>query len=241
MYKTEAGTLFIDATRSGGKVIEEWRFISPFRNKDAPKLSVKISIIKSTKNGFSFVAASESLPQPIVDTDINSLYQKVEAALRLQHDLLTGVTWEDWLEVEVRGTRDNRDVLQSASVDLRIKYQKLKRGVHPVTQVPYVINQNGIAVRFPSAKKAGEPDPDVAFDTAEFLPGSGIQGFGPGRELACEYSYLPATPENIAAIEDIMSRLESLHGALAAFLRQDVISTSLSGLHNIPPALVAPR
>lgn len=243
MYAKDAGKLYIEPTRSGGKVIDEWKFISPFRDKGAPKLTVKISINKSERDDYHFEASSDSLPGIIRNSDINALRTRVEAALRHQHDVLTRVIWEDWLEVEVRGHREDELGIQTVRADLHITYRKLKRGVHPDTGAVYVINFNGIAMPFPSAKKAGEADPDVEDDGSERLKDYKdyiMKGLGRGRERMNEYSYVPATPENIAALEDIMVRLGTLRQSLAAFLSQDTVSTSLQGLNNLHPALAAP-
>lgn len=154
---------------------------------------------------------------------------------------MTGVTWEDWLEVQVRGRRSARDVIGTVESDLRITYCRLKRGVHPVTREPYVINSNGIAVPFPSPKQAGELDPDVERDTPPSVKRlSGYSSALGGRDQDAEYSYLPATPENIAALEDLLSRMQALREKLSAFLRQDVVLNSLAGLATALPALPAP-
>lgn len=156
MFKQTPGHL--DAghqVRSGGKVVDEWKFRSPFHEKGAPQLSVTVSIDKSDRKQFKFVARSDALPAEVIDADINRLRENVEAALRQQHDVLTGVVWETWLEVEVRGRRraDERADSSTVEADLQITYRRLKRGVLPTGEA-YVVNSNGIAVSFPSASQA---------------------------------------------------------------------------------------
>lgn len=242
MYSDSTGKLDVGRqVRTGGKAIDEWTYQSPFRSKDAPKLSAKISIDKSDRNEFIFVAHSDSLPQAIVDTDINRLRKKVDDEFRHQHDVLTGVTWEDWLEVQVRGRYAGRDSTRTVESDLKIMYCSLKRGVHPVTGIAYVINMNGIAVPFPSPKQAGDVDPDVERDTPESVKRlSGYSSALGGRDKEAEYSYLPATPENIAALNDLLERMQTLRNSLSAFLRQDVVLDSLAGRGATVPALPAP-
>lgn len=235
MHGTEAGTL--DAghqVRSGGKAVDEWTFRSPFRDKNAPKLSAKIYIDKSNRKEFKFVAQSDSLPRPIEDTDINRLKQKVDEALRFQHDMLTGVTWEDWLEIRVNGRYRPLDVTRQVEADLTITYRVLKRGVHPKTGEAYVINSNGIATPFPKPKKAGELDEGADEDRSLANMRFDL------RQREYEYSYLPSTPENIAALEDLMARMQKLRENLAAFLRQDTVQQSLANLANQSLALPAP-
>lgn len=240
MFKQTPGTL--DAghqVRAGGKVVDEWKFRSPFRDKGAPQMTATVSIDKSNPKEFTFVARSESLPAAIVDTDINRLREKVDAAMRQQHEILTGVVWENWLEVEVRGRRrsDDRADTSMTEADLRITYRRLKRGVLPSGQA-YVVNTNGVAIQFPSAKRAGEEDPDGGPDFGEAL--QGIRGGGRGRDLEAEYSYLPETPDNVRALDDLLERMQVLRDNLSTFLRQDTVQQSLTGLVSQGPALPAP-
>jgi hypothetical protein len=240
MFKQTPGTLDVGhQVRTGGKVVDEWKFRSPFRDKGAPQLTATVSIDKSNSKEFTFVARSDSLPVAIVDTDINRLRERVDAALRQQHEILTGVVWEDWLEVEVRGRRrsDERGDASTTEADLKITYRRLKRGVLPAGEA-YVVNSNGIAVPFPSAKRAGESDPDGGPDFGESL--QGFRGLGRGRDLEAEYSYLPETPENVRALDDLLERMLVLRDNLSSFLRQDTVQKSLSDLASQSPALPAP-
>jgi hypothetical protein len=231
MYKQEAGTLHVGTTKSGGKLIDEWKFLSPFKNKTAPNLVVQISIDKTKKDRIEFVAHADCLPVQYRNTDIEQLRQAVEAALRFQHDMLTGVQWEEWLEVEVRGHISESTYWKTRESDLRITYLPIKRGVEPKTGAPYVINANGIAVPFPKPKRAGELDEgEVEHE---------MRGMS-GRDKEAEYSYLPATPENIAALDELMGRMQALHGKLAEFLRQDNVQQSLADMTSRLPALPAP-
>lgn len=234
-YDQNPGTLDVgQQVRSGGKVVDEWKFRSPFKGKDAPKLSATISVDKSDRNRFTFVAHSDSLTAPIVDTDINRLREKVDAALREQHDLLTGITWEDWLEVVVRGQRTDQPQLATIESQLVISYHRLKRGVCPKTGEAYVVNSNGIAMPFPAPKKAGERDPGD--DDSQSLIGARLGA----RQRDYEYSYVPATPENIAGLENLISAMLQVRDRLAAFLRQDVVAQSLADHAIRAPALPAP-
>lgn len=235
MFKEKPGSLDAGGqVRSGGKVVDEWKFRSPFHDKNAPRLSATISVDKSDRNRFTFVARSDSLPEPITDTDINQLREKVEAALRQQHDLLTRVTWEDWLEVVVRGRRDEHPIHATVESQLVITYRRLKRGMHPDTGEAYVINDNGIATPFPAPKKAGERD--AGDDDSQSLIGARLGA----RQRDYEYSYVPATHENIAGLENLISAMQQVRDRLAAFLRQDVVATSLADQANRVPALPAP-
>jgi len=232
MYSQEAGKLITGRTRGTGKVVDEWTFKSPLTK--GPKMDVQISIEKSDGDSITFVARSQALPGALRDQNIETLRSKVEEALRTQHQLLTGLVWESWLEVQVRGAREAHSVRADVESRLEVKYCYLKRAVHPVTGDAYTVNHNGVAVPFPLPKLAGEAD------TPEDVQVGDIKGVWRGREPEAEYSYVPATDENVAGLEDLMARMQALRGALSKFLRQDTINQSLEGLTNPSAALPAP-
>jgi hypothetical protein len=231
MYEQKAGHLSVGTTRSGGKLIDEWSFISPFKDNKAPKLVVQISIDKTKKDSILFCAHADCLGEKIEDTNIEQLRQKVEAALRFQHDMLTGVTWEEWLEVRVCGTMEEKGYWGNQESSLQISCRPMKRGLDPATGEPYTINSNGIAVPFPKPKKAEELDEGETWGKFKGMS---------QREPRAEYSYLPATPENIAALDELRGRMEALRVRLSAFLRQDVVQLSLADLTSRLPSLPAP-
>lgn len=231
MYAQKAGHLSVGTTRSGGKVVDEWTFVSPFKDTSSPKLVVQVSIDKTKNDRILFCAHADCLGQNIEDTDIEQLRQKVEAALRFQHDMRTGVVWEDWIEVEVRGETEKSARSGTHTSDLRIRARRLQRGVDPTTGNVFVINYNNVVVPFPKPKKAGELDEG---EVRHEIKGLNL------RDAESEYSYLPATAANVAALEELMGRLTTLRARLAEFLRQDVVHASLANLASGFPALSAP-
>lgn len=232
MYQQKPGNLNVGSTRtSAGKLIDEWTFISPFKDKTAPKLTVQIHVHKTGRGGITFVASGTCMPVKFEETDIERLRVKVEDSLQFQHDMLTGVQWERWMEIEVVGRSKEKAYDNSSESELTIHCRPLKRGVHPQTGKAYVINTNGIAVPFPKPKKAGqldESDPDDEWASLN------------ARARDAEYSYLPETPENVAALQDLMNRMQTLRAKLSEFLSQDVVQASLTNLASNAPALSAP-
>lgn len=229
MYPDYTGHLNVGTSK---KAVAEWTFQSPFRSREdrlphsLPDLLVKVMIV-SRGDGIVFRAVGPCLETPLEDSDIEVLRKKVEEIFRAQHDTLTGVLWEDWLEVEIRGECQNR-IDFDKKTSLVIKYSRLKRGVHPTSGKTYTVNMNRIAVPFPLPKKAGELDSlDAEREkTAEPPTFLGMRS----REKDVEYSYVPATEENLAALEKLQDRLSMLRMAVSDFLTQDSVANSLKSV-----------
>lgn len=236
-YPHEAGKLEVGrSVRSGGKVVDEWSFTSPFRGhkQDGPKppvLNVEIAIIKSGNDGIVFEARSKGLQRSLRNRDIEALRQEVEEALRFQHHMLTEIPWEPWLEIKVSGRREESTKYQGAAAEVKLEYFHLQRAVDPKTGRIYVVNSNHIAVDFPIPKKAGERDPD----DKDYM-GMRVHN----REVNAEYSYLPATPENLAALQDLQNRVNELRLRMSAFLNQETAQQSLANVASGMLALAAP-
>jgi hypothetical protein len=85
----------------------------------------------------------------------------------------------------------------------------------------YVINMNHLAVPFPKPKQADVPD-DLGPDAPS------LKNFKTGRNEDSEYSYLPATDDNIAALDELMNRMDALRLQLSSFLGQESVARSLA-------------
>jgi hypothetical protein len=214
MYGEKAGYLRVANTRvSSGKLIDEWVFVSPLevRGRKAPQMSVKVSM-KSRDRSIEFVAHGDCLPKEIVDTDIERLRQAVEDELRFQHDSATGLKWEDWLEVQVRApTKGGRAEIHNGLI---LDVRPMKRTLDPATGGALMLNANNLVSPFPTAKAAGEQDPDADHPMS-------------GRDADASFSYVPATESNRAALSNISARVDELRDALTAFLSQSQVEDSL--------------
>jgi hypothetical protein len=223
------GKLNTGVTRSSGKVIDEWEFRSPFTDARAPALKVTVSIVKSSSEGITFCVRGDNLVD-MVDTDIERLRQRVCALFQQQHDIAVGVAWEDWLEVAVSGdSRHFRAGSEKAGVE--VLYRRLKRGVDAATGLTYTLSINGTAIPFPQPKQSG-----VNEDGVDYGDWKGMSD----RDVETEFSYLPATPENIASLNELMDRVTSLRAKLSEFLRQDTVQESLTSSIDGVLVLAAP-
>lgn len=212
MHGNKPGHLRVTRTRvSTGKLIDEWHFVSPLevRGRKAPQLSVQVSL-KSEEKGITFIAHGECLPKPLVDTDIERLREAVEDELRFQHDSATGLDWQDWVEVQVRSPLGCRRTAEGNGVEVHAK--PIKRATDPATGEALTLNPNNLVAPFPLPKKPGEVDGDSLF---------------PDRDVDSAYSYVPASPENVAALKNIFRRIDELRDALSVFLSQEQVHESL--------------
>jgi hypothetical protein len=225
-FSQQVGHISVGITRK--KTIDTWKFGSPFagsrRKLDGASddLEVEVSMQKIDGNRLEFVATGKWLRQALRNTDINLLKDAVEAELRFQHNMLSKVEWDDWLQVRVVQRSDGyTGRAGGASAGLEITYARMKRGVDPDTGEVFTIGSNGFVVDFPLPKKAGELD-----------IGDELDGFKTGRPVDSSYSFIPATVENIAALDDMISKLDQLRKRLADYLDQDTIYASLSSSAN---------
>lgn len=193
--------------RHRGRKVLDWTFKAPDGNKP-----VEVYLVHGD-NGMHFRADCPSLNESVTAVDINELEKNLEAVLADKSLVMLGVQWEDWLCVEVDGSTRNR------CGGISVSYHALKRGIHPVSGKVVTLNSRNMLAPFPEARsihaKSGfdEPGPINAKDLY----------FGDAKEV----SYIPATPENIAAIEEIIRRIRQLRNDLAGVLSQESIQAKL--------------
>lgn len=222
------------ATNRAGKIIATWpvstalRVPAPAGAKPAEHWLVTVKLVNEDQS-MVLHAHCPALPEVIKHTDVEQLRLLVEQALVRQVNLITKATWEPWLEVVVRSQGFDRAYQRKVGTrenGLTITVNTIMRGTVAGDPRVYTINFNNVATPFPSPKRAGEKD-----------DGDDDSMFSTGRPQESEYSYVRATPENIAAMDDLQSRLMSVGAQLSSFLRQDAVSASLAQVASGQPLL----
>lgn len=202
------GYLAAGPSRTAGKKIDEWTYVAPAGGKN---LAITVHML-SNSGGLRFRATSRGLTEAIEDSDIEQLRKRVEQSLQDHNMAERGLVWEDWLEIVVAGY--NRTHKDDIEVALTIKRNILQRAVMPGTGDAVVLRSNGGVPwisSFPKPKRAGEEDP---------VEGKGIAAGLGRRSVDAEYAYVPATPENLRAIEEIQDGLLRTRQRVSDFMYQ---------------------
>lgn len=212
------------SNRAGGKRVMDWTFLVPGR-KEGVAVTVNL---ESAEKGLVFLATSTEISMALRNSDIQALHTEVEQYLRFHLGHLHSIQWEDWLEVEVSGEDanfipDHRYAAMGG--DLKIKVSKLKRGLHPETGRYVTVLTNGTLVEFPEPQRITDRDDSEKFKLSE---------------APRERAYIPDTPENQKALQDILARMTLLRKKLSDVLQQETIQACLQNIGETQLLLVAP-
>lgn len=229
--------------RQGGRKIDTWQFSRPSIDHRSPRLEVDVHMLTLPGRGMGFKVISKGLPEgDWTDTDLQRLHARTEAALKEQDELHGGVVWEPWLEVQTSFRNDARRYgRQSTGRALEIAYRPLLRGVHPGDPNRILtVNSNGCAVDFP---KPLTPETVTQKRTAPLGLGNGAEdiaielGRSDGRAEGDTYAYLPDTPGNRAALEQIFVSMAALGDRLHDLLSPDNVATAMANIGQSLPGL----
>lgn len=190
----------------------------------AVEVLVHLSEEPLTKGGPSvlmFTATSARFREPLKDTDLQSLRKKVQREVNAQFRLESQLVWEDYLQVEFN-TDDAHlrpaGVKSQVPASLSLIYTRVKRGVAPDGKAYCIVQRaTGVSLApFPDSIVPAPQSPEEG--NSDFL----------FKELGKTVSYLPATPENIAALDSVQAQLRLLARRLEGLLHQDMVQKSLS-------------
>ena len=213
---SEIGRLQTTSTNASGKKVDEWRYHSPFGkthrcvvkifSEGAHSMLFKAFALREGADAVGVPWGGElEVFQPISDTDINRLKERVLAAYRAYDEVANGVTWENWIEVQVALGAGIWGHDEGESI--AIKHRVIKRTtLADGSQI--TINANGFVNEFPQPKAQGAEDE---------LPNGVI---GSKRDKKSEYAYFPATRENLEAVLAMAAGIKELTARVATFIRQ---------------------
>ena len=216
-----------DRLRAGGRIVDTWRIPNPFIKE--PAIKVDVSLLQKQDGSFTFSASNELFGTvEMEDADLNVLWAKVNQLAGEHLMKKYSAVWEDWLEVQTDGdAKSYRARKGSGTFSLSLTYAPIQRGTLANGEI-VTLNNNGLVIPFPASKRVNR---DVEGKVISRAEGLRIHDVHEGVEV----SYVPATAENIAALDAIIERMKILHEKMADFLQQDQVVQSLSNL----PALQA--
>lgn len=230
-YESEAGSLSWDAPhRSAGKKVLDWSFTAKGRKEP---ITVAVSV-ERYDGGLRFKASSDSLAEAVVDSDINRLHQVVEKALLEQVDALAGIDWQDWLEVVVTGSSSRFDegAHRTLGGEVKVVVNRLKRGVVRESGRVVTINRNGVVVDFPQARSI--EDGSMRIDIGIKISGHSYYETDGEKER----SYIPATAENVLALQEVVGMMDALKTRLGQLLSQQAVQEKLADVHKAMAGLI---
>ena len=227
--------------RAGGRKIDTWTFQRPTTSPTREKTEIEVFMVSQADGQVGFRLASQKLPgEDWTDTDLMRLRERAETTLREQDELLGGITWEPWLEVQTSLKHDElatRHHHVEKGRQLNVRYRPLMRGVDPKQPERILtINSNGWAVDFPTPLTPKSPREEREV----FMGGNDSPlnlGRDDGRVPGDTYAYLPDTPENRAALDHIFHSMEVLGERLHALLSPENVASAMAQLHQHPSKL----
>lgn len=217
-YDPEIGSIH-HGMKSNQKKFIEWEFTTSNADQKMTVVHMTVFVMRPTMERahepakpLRFSVKHPHSTEVFEDTDINRLKETVEKDLIDKVNLITGIEWEDWLEVRVTGSNSEFDdsVYSGMGAEMKVSISRLKKGHHPDTGKPLTINKNRVVVPFPKSRSI-----DIEQQEQSIYRHEG------------EISYIPDTKQNRDALREIQDRLTELKIMLAKFLSQEFIETSL--------------
>lgn len=221
-----------------GVKIDTWKFSSPHSDRalgDQMTAEVRMERVRREGrsgpammygNGIEFVARSKCFEQ-LSHPNIERLYEMVQEAFRTYEIAQRGVVWEDWLKIEVHrhnlSAGDREDGVTGSGFEVR--YEIIKRGIDPRSGRALTIHKsNDVVTDFPKPKAPGKPKRKAGDDDDDDW------NWGDDHQIA----FLPATPENIAALDKIIGAIDGARAKLELILAQANVQNTLASIPVVP-------
>lgn len=231
---------------SAGKLIDTWSFSFPFsealrsnyRGDDRKPFEgeigswdINVYMLKEESRVF-FEARCERLQKKWAGDNLDTIRVRVIQDVSDQAAILEGATWEPWLEVKTRrsGLALGQNALSART--LEVTYSAIMKGRHPAFPgQEFQLGQHGQAYEFPRPKQMGVNESS----------GDSLKNYRHPREVDAEYAYVPDTPENRLALDEILAAMDKLSQQLANALSSHSATDTLSRIHQkTAPALPRP-
>lgn len=127
--------------------LTEWMFNIPSVGECKKPVAVEVRLLVEKEGLRLRATCQDKLIEPIEDSDIERLRERVEAALEAL-GMGIKIEWLDYIQIQVHGGRDDlaaalysKEWNARESVD--VKADLVKYGIHPITQVPYILDGRG--------------------------------------------------------------------------------------------------
>lgn len=179
---------------------------------DWKEYKIAISIVKQNNGEMSFEAFSRDwgYPHDAMSADINNLRRQVEQRIRAM-DLGDGLEWSDYFKIEAEGNSNSYfgNPEESKSQHLKVSCERTRCARLPDGELYYLDGQNNPRK---AISRTGQKN--------DMLRGKPIDAHE-------SVSFIPATPENEAALQDILGKMRLLRVRLTELLAQEQIFESL--------------
>lgn len=212
-----------------GVKVDVWTFASPHADRAlADRMTATVHLERSRRrvtlgeDGMEFVARSEVFGRgaDLRNTNIQKLFEMVQEAFRTYEIGQRGVIWEDWLKIEVHRQHIRKE---DHGAGFHVEYEIIKRGLDPRSGRALTITNNDIVTDFPKPKAPGKVKRQRSEDDDDW-------NMGDEQQVA----FLPATPENIAALDKIITAIDNARAKLELLLVQESIASTLASIPTVP-------
>lgn len=229
MANLKTTKLDAEPSRKDGRLVDEWLFTAakPGAGKDQ-NVEVKIKVNLVSEDGKLLFRAHIPDLGKIEDSDIQKLRERVTEATERYSIEKMGSVWEDWLKVTVNDDSRGSDP-DRFTTGLTINVEPVKRGIDPKSGKPYIFSTNGFwSIPMHHESLLGD-NGDGRFE-AEM---AGKIALSSNRTVG----FVPATPENLAALHDLADKMGMLRDRLMNMLAHEEIQKTLESLSEFLPAL----
>ena len=232
MPERKTSKLEAEPSRRDGKMVDEWTFkAAKPAEKGNSGITVAVKVNLVSDEGRLFFRARIPELGAVEDSDIQKLRERVEQVVHKFSVERLGNVWQDWLRVTVMDEGSSRGPGDFSS-GLQVKVEPVKHGVDPTTGKAYILSDHGMwAMPMDSKHVMGEHG-DGRFE-AERVNGISLSE---NKTVA----FVPATPENLQALNDLSERMNALRDRLMDVLSHQQITQTLVKLNEAILALPSP-